>query len=189
MLFRSRRAQHAIAVECQQAGEEAGPRRFRRRLQREHLHKSLANFEVFAVPRHRALDYLPVHAGIAAGLVTLRPFLKVEQIAEELERFGPAKESQAQRTTEMTLKNDRCLLKLCKHPRCVGSMLLRLTLKRIYLRRLQREAPMQVDAAEACRLLKERETINCEYLRGGIRVLGLSGKIEAGHGAGVLIEA
>jgi putative heme iron utilization protein len=37
------------------------------------------------MPSHWALDDLPVHAGIAAKLVLFWPFLKVEQIAEELE--------------------------------------------------------------------------------------------------------
>ncbi len=89
----------------------------------------------------------------------------------------------------MGLKDSSGLFKVCKHPRCVDSVLLWLTLKRPDLRRLQCEAPIQVDAAEACRFLKERETITCEYFRGWIRVLGLSGKIEAGHDAGVLIQA
>jgi hypothetical protein len=48
---------------------------------------------------------------------------------------------------------------------------------------------MKVDAAKGCRLLKECEAIPCEYLCGGIHVLGLPGKIEARHDAGVLIEA
>ena len=73
-----RRAQNTIAVECQQAGEEAGPRRFRRRLQREHLHMAFAHLEVIAVPCDRAFHDLTVHARIAAELIFTGPFVEVE---------------------------------------------------------------------------------------------------------------
>ena len=70
------RAQHAVAVERQQAGEEAGPRCLRRRLQRKHLDMALADSQMVAVPCNRALDDLPVYAGIAAELVLQRPILQ-----------------------------------------------------------------------------------------------------------------
>src|SRR5260370_849939 len=93
-LYSPGRADDTIAVERKQAREQAWPGRFRRRLQREHLHTPLAHLEVIAVPCNGALDDLPVHADIPAELVTLRPFLKVEKIAEELERFVFANEPQ-----------------------------------------------------------------------------------------------
>ena len=50
------------------SGEEAGPRRLRRGLQRKHLYISLADAEMIAVPGHGTLYDLPVYAGIAAEL-------------------------------------------------------------------------------------------------------------------------
>ena len=85
------RAQHAIAIEREQAGEEAGPRCFGRRLEGEHLHMAVADLEVIAVPRDRTLDDLPVHASIAAELVALCPLFKVEQVAEELKGLRPCR--------------------------------------------------------------------------------------------------
>ncbi len=79
------RAQHAVAIERQQTGEEARPRCLRRRLQGEHLHVALADLQMVAVPCNRTLDDLPVYAGIAAKLVLRGPFFKIEEIAEELE--------------------------------------------------------------------------------------------------------
>ena len=107
---------------------------------------ALADLKVVAVPCNRILHDLPVHAGIAAELVLSGPLLKVEEIAEELEAFGLVEQPQPKRAAKMAFKNRRRLLKVGQHPRCVGGVLLRLALKRLDLRRLQREAPMQVDA-------------------------------------------
>src|SRR5260370_41332155 len=78
----------------------------------------------------------------------------------------------------MTLKNGRRLLKLREHPRSIPGVLLWLPLKRLLLRRFQREAPMQVDAAEGCRLLKARESNTSEYLCGRSSGSGLAHEIE-----------
>ncbi len=103
------RAQHAIAVERQQAGEEAGPRCLRRRLQRKHLHVALADAQMVAVPCNRVLHDLPVYAGIAAELASLRPLFKVEEIAEKLEGAVLIEQPQPDGAAEMAFKN-RCRL-------------------------------------------------------------------------------
>ena len=55
---------------------------------------------------------------------------------------------------------ERCgLLKFGEHPRCVGSVLLRLPLEGFDLGRLQRQAPVKVDPAEAAVLSRKRETV------------------------------
>ena len=123
------RAQHAVAIERQQAGEEAGPRCLRRRLQREHLHMALADLHVVAVPCDWALDDLAVHAGVAAELVVAGPFFKIEEIAEELEGFVLAEQPQSKRAAEMPFENRRRLLQIGQHPRGVGGVLLRLALE------------------------------------------------------------
>ena len=46
---------------------------------------AFADLKMVAMPGNWTLDDLPVHAGIAAKLVLLCPFLKIEQIAEKLE--------------------------------------------------------------------------------------------------------
>ena len=48
---------------------------------------------------------------------------------------------------------------------------------------------MQVDTAEARSVLKKRETVAGEHLRGGVRILGLTRKIEPRHHTGVLVKA
>ena len=114
------RAQDTIAIEPQQTGEEAGPRSLRCRLQRKHLHMALADLEVITVPRNRSLYDLPVHASIAAQLVTFCPFLKIEQVTEELEGFVLTQKPQVQwrcqggfeewlRSSQGLLASGRCL--------------------------------------------------------------------------------
>ena len=56
--------------------------------QREHLYMALSNRYVVAMPCNRALDDLPVNAGVAAELVALGPLFKVEEVAEKLKGVG-----------------------------------------------------------------------------------------------------
>jgi hypothetical protein len=64
---------------------------------------ALAHLKVITMPRNRSLHDLPVHAGIATQLVTLCPFFKIEQIAEELEGFVLTQEPQAYGVAKMAL--------------------------------------------------------------------------------------
>ena len=90
------RAQHAIAVERQQAGEQAGPGCFWCRLEREHLYMAFADCYVVAVPCDRTFHDLPVYAGVAAELVALGPLFEVEEVAEKLKGLGLIEQTQSQ---------------------------------------------------------------------------------------------
>ncbi len=59
----------------------------------------------------------------------IRPLLKVEEVAEELEGFGLVEQLQAKRTAEMSFKERRRLLKLGEHPGCIDGVLLGLALE------------------------------------------------------------
>jgi len=111
-LAREKQQQDAIAIEREQPGEEARPRCFRCRLEREHLDMALTNLEVIAVPCDRTLHYLTVHAGITAELVPLGPFFEVEEVAEKLKSLCLFEQPQSEGTTKMGLKDDRGLFKI-----------------------------------------------------------------------------
>ena len=68
---------------------------------------TLANLKVIAVPGDGAFHNLAIHARVVTELVTLRPFFNIEEVAEELEGIGFAKQTQAKRAAKMTLE-DRC---------------------------------------------------------------------------------
>ena len=63
------------------------------------------------------------------------------------------------------------LFKIGQHPRCVGVVLLRLAREGRGLRRLQRQAPMQIDAAEARRFVQKSQPVIDENLCDRIAVL------------------
>ena len=84
--------------------------------------------------------------------------------------------------------NRRGLFKVNQHPRCFDCVLLRLPLKCLILRRLQRQAPMKVDPAECCCLIEKGESVACKRLSGLVLVSGLPGEIEPEHHSGVLIQ-
>ncbi len=137
------------------AGEEAGPRCLRGRLQREHLDVPLADLHMVAMPRDRALYDLPVNASVAAELVAAGPLLQIEQIAEELEGFGLAEQLETERAAEVSFQQGCRLLKIGEHPGCVSGVLLRLALEGLDLRRLQRQAPVKVDTPKGRRLVED----------------------------------
>ena len=87
-LHSPRCAEHAIAIQGEQAGEQAWPRCFGCGLQREHLDMSLPDLNVVAMPCDGTLHDLTVHARIAAKLPSASPLLKIEQVTEELEDIG-----------------------------------------------------------------------------------------------------
>ena len=89
----------------------------------------------------------------------------------------------------MPFKQCRRLLQVGQHPGRLDCVLLRLALEGFGLRRLQSQAPVEVDAAEGRRFVEEGQPVAGERLRDRVRVLLLPGKIEAGHHAGVLVEA
>ena len=77
----------------------------------EHLDMTLPYPQaVLGVPRHRALDDLPVNAGISLKVVVLCPLLKVEEIGEEAEGLFLVEQLEAERRTEMGLKDGCGLL-------------------------------------------------------------------------------
>src|SRR5258708_7868539 len=117
------------------------------------------------------------------------PFLQIEQVAKEPKRVCLWKQTQPNRASEMRFKDGCRLPEIGQHSRRVGGVLLRFALKRLHLRWLQGEAPMEVDTPEARCSFKEGQAVVCEYLRDRIRVLVLPGKIEPGDDAGVLIQA
>jgi hypothetical protein len=71
----------------------------------------------------------------------------------------------------MPLKQRGCLFEIGQHPRGVGGVFFRLTCEGLGLRRLQRQAPVQVDAAESSRLFKKTQSVIYEYLRDRIGVM------------------
>ncbi len=83
--------QHAVAVEREKTREETWSRCFWGCLQGEHLNVALAHLQMIAVPGNGTVDDLTIYSGISAKLILLRPFLKVEEIAEKLESLRLAK--------------------------------------------------------------------------------------------------
>ena len=132
-LHAPRGTQDTVTVEREQTGEEARSRCFWWRFQREHLYVAFANLQVVAMPGNGTLDDLPIHAGIAAKLILLRPFLKVEQIAEKLETLSLVQQPQSKRVAKMTLKNDRGLFQVRQHPRGIERILVWLTFESLHL--------------------------------------------------------
>ena len=119
---------------------------------------------------------LPVHAGIAAQAALGRPLFEVEEIAEELICPVLFEQPQAKRGAEMTFEQRSRLLKLGQHPRGVGGVFRGLVGESGCLPRLQREAPMQIDAAEARRFFQKRKTVVHEHLRDRAHVARLPGQ-------------
>jgi len=130
------------------------------------------------VPSNGVLNDLSIYTFIAAELILFCPILKVEEVAEELEGLKLVKQAQSKAASEMPLKQSRCLFKFCKHPRSVDVVFCRLALECVDLRRLHREAPMQVNAPERSSPLKERKAGAREYFRNLICVLGCAWQIE-----------
>src|SRR6185437_6583002 len=95
-----RRAEDAIAIEGQQAGEEAGPRCLRRGLEGIHLHVAFAHAEMIAVPCNRIADDLAVYARIVAELRLRSPLFEIEEVRKELECAALVEQSQTQQTPE-----------------------------------------------------------------------------------------
>ncbi len=62
----------------------------------------LTDLYVVAVPRHRALYNLPIHASVAAELVLAGPLFQIEQIAEELKGRVLSEHPESQRTAEVS---------------------------------------------------------------------------------------
>jgi hypothetical protein len=126
---------------------------------------AFADCNVIAVPCDRTLHDLPVHACVAAEWVALSPLFEVEEVAEKPKDLCLVEQTQSQRAAEMGLKNGRGFFKIGQHPRSVDGVLLRLALERFGLQRLQREAPVKINAAE-CRILAEKvQPIGCENHR------------------------
>ena len=67
----------------------------------------LAYLHMIAMPCNGALDDLTVNTCVFPELVAIRPLLKIEEVAEELEGFGLAQQPQAKRTAEMTFEERR----------------------------------------------------------------------------------
>ena len=80
------------------------------------------------------------------------------------------------------------LFKVGQHSRSVGGVLLGLAGEGGCLRRFQCQAPMQIDAAKACRLFKKRQPVIHKDLRDRIGVMLFPWQIEAGHHARVLVQ-
>jgi len=57
------------------------------------------------MPCDWTLDDLAVYAVVAAELVTLCPFFKIEEITEKLEDFGFVQQTESERAAEMGLKD------------------------------------------------------------------------------------
>src|SRR6266702_4844174 len=89
----------------------------------------------------------------------------------------------------MTFEQRGGLLKVGQPPRRVGGVLVGLAGECRRPRRLQHQAPMQVDAAESSGLFKKRKPVIDEYLRDRIRVTLFARQVAAGTDARVLIEA
>src|SRR5208337_1641370 len=100
-----------------------------------------------------------------------------------------AEQLQTDRIAQMRLKDRCCLVEIEELPVCRTPLFLGLASERIAGVRLNREAPMQVDAPKACRLFQKLDPVACEGFRDPICVLVLPGEIEAGHHTGVLVEA
>jgi len=103
-----------------------------------------------AVPCNRILDDLPVHTSVAAQLILCGPLFKIEEVTEELEDIVFLEQVQSQRAAEMAFEQGCRFFKLGQHPRRGISILFGLASKCCRFRRFQRQAPMQVDAAETC---------------------------------------
>ena len=104
---------------------------------------AFAHFQVIAEPCERILDVL-----------------KVEQVAEELERRLLCEQTQAESAPEMPFEQDRDLLQVRKHPRVAGSVFFRPAGHCLHFEWLEREAPVKVDATETGTLVQVREAIN-----------------------------
>ena len=100
-----------------------------------------------------------------------RPLFEIEQIAEKLIDRVLFKQPQSERTAEMPFEQRGRLFKIGQHPRGVGVVFLGLAREGRCLRRLQRQAPMQIDAAEARRLFQKCQPVIDENLRDRIGVL------------------
>ena len=140
-------------------------------------------------PRHRRLHDLAVYAGIAAKMILFGPIFKVEQVAEELECSVLVEPTQAECGCEMTFEQSGCFLQLGQHPRRVVGVLGRFLLDALELGRLNREAPMQVDAAEAGSLVQMGEPVTSKDFCNSVPVLRLARQVIPGKHTGVLIEA
>jgi len=75
----------------------------------------------------------------------------------------------------MAFKQRRCLFKVGQHPRGVGGMFPWLAGEGASLGRFQRQAPMQINAAEARCLFEKRQPVVHEYLRDRVGVMFFPG--------------
>ncbi len=182
------RAQHGITVELQQVGKQARPRGVRRRLQAERLHVALPYPQMVAVPRHRALDDLAVDAGVGAEMVTLRPLLQVVEVAEELEGTLFCLQLQADGVAQVRFEDGGRFDQLGEQAGILAGLFLGLAGERRGLGWLDRQAPVDVDAAELGGFVQEGLPVGYEVLRDRVFVAGLAWDLETGEHAGVLVE-
>ena len=117
------------------------------------------------------------------------PFFKIEKVAEKLERRVVVEQAQPECAAKMPFQNGGRLLQVSQHSRRVGSVLLWPLLKCHDRRRFQREAPVQVDPPEGCRLFEKCQPIMGENLSDRVWIFPLSRKFEPRHHARVLIQA
>ena len=89
--------------------------------EREHLYMPLADLNMVAVPCNGAFDDLTVNARVFTELVAIRPLLKIEEVAEELEGFGLTQQLESERTSEVSFQQCRCLLKVRQHTRGIDA--------------------------------------------------------------------
>ena len=148
------RAKNAVAIEREQARKEAWPRRFGRRLEREHLHMAFAHAQMIAVPGNWVPDDLAVYAFVAAELAGSGPLFKIEEVAEEVECGTLVEQAQPERSSQVSHQNRGRLFKVGQHSRGAGGVLLRLLLECSDLWRLDGQAPVQVNPPKARSLLK-----------------------------------
>jgi hypothetical protein len=116
---------------------------------------------VIAAPGYLILFDLSVHAGVATELAGCRPFLGIEQAAEESKCAVLAERTQSRQTAEMAFQNRRFLPGAGQHPRCFRSVLPRFALERLRLLRFQPELRyrLPLKAANDVRLANQ----DCTY--------------------------